>query len=278
MPFHIPIVIEIMSNRQKAMKELKQHRVKAQSRMKRYADLKRSERHFAVGDWVYLKLQPYRQVTAKGKKGNHKLNFKFYGPFEVISKVGRVAYHLNLPNGSLIHPMFYVFQLKKKVRSTVKIHSKLPLIGPEGKLQIWSEAILKRRIVMRDNVVAVEVLIQWANLLVEEISWEEYDKLVQQFSNVCLEDKTKIEGEVLSALILSGSVNSGLVTVELEFDLVMRKEKIGDGWIEDNKLLGQNEEASVEAQYHIALELNGEKLSDNNGEKAEEVGCNARSR
>jgi hypothetical protein len=60
--------------------------------------------------------------------------------------------------------------------------------------------------------------------------------------------------------------------------LAMRKEKPGDGWAEDNKLLGQNEEASVEAQYHTALELNGEEPSDNNGEKAEEVGCNARSR
>jgi hypothetical protein len=79
-------------------------------------------------------------------------------------------------------------------------------------------------------------------------------------------------------LILSDSVNSGLVTVESEFDLVMRKEKSGDGWAEDNKLLGQNEEASVEVQYHTALELNKEKPNDNNGEKMEEVGCNTRSR
>jgi hypothetical protein len=192
-----------------------------------YADLKRSERHFKVGDWVYLKLQPYRQVTARGKKGNHKLNSKFYGPFEVIFKIGKVAYHLNLPSGSLIHPVFYVSQLKKKVGPTVEVQSKLPLVGPEGKLQIWPEAILERCIIKRNNAVAVEVLVQWTNLPVEETSCEEYDKLVQQFPNVCLEDKTNIEGGVLSAQQVIDNAKPVLVTVEQGFDLVHIRREVG---------------------------------------------------
>jgi hypothetical protein len=75
--------------------------------------MKRSERKFSVGDWVYLKLQPCRQVYVKGKKGNHKLTPKFYGPFEILAKFGTVAYQLNLPAGSLIHPVFMFHSLKE---------------------------------------------------------------------------------------------------------------------------------------------------------------------
>jgi hypothetical protein len=128
-------VTELITNRQNAVKELKQHLVKAQARMKKFADLKRLERHFGIGDWVYLKFQPYRQLSVKGKKGNHKLNPKYYGPYEILAKVGRVAYHLNLPKESLIHSVFHISQLKRKVGPTSTILPKLPLTGPEGKLQ-----------------------------------------------------------------------------------------------------------------------------------------------
>jgi hypothetical protein len=62
-------VSELITSRQQAVRELKQHLVKAQGTMKKYAYLKRSERHFRMGDWVYLKLQFYRQISVRGKKG-----------------------------------------------------------------------------------------------------------------------------------------------------------------------------------------------------------------
>ena len=61
--------------------------------MKKYADERRSERKFEVGDWVYLILQPYRQSSV-GMRGNTKLSAHYYGPYEVIEKVGEVAYRL----------------------------------------------------------------------------------------------------------------------------------------------------------------------------------------
>ena len=63
--------------------------------MKYYADKKRSEREFQVGDEVYLKLQPYRQSSLALRK-NLKLSSRYYGPYPVISKVGTVAYKLQL--------------------------------------------------------------------------------------------------------------------------------------------------------------------------------------
>jgi hypothetical protein len=140
---------------------MKANLVKAQSRMKKYADLKRSERKFSVGDWIYLKLQLYRKISVKGKSENHKLKPKFYGPFEILVKLGFVAYQLNLPAGSLIHPVFHVSQLKKRVGPTIEIKAQLSLSGPEGRLQDEPVAILQRRIVKKRNQPVVEVLVQW---------------------------------------------------------------------------------------------------------------------
>jgi hypothetical protein len=113
-------------------------------------------------------LQPYRQIAVKGKRDNPKLSPKFYGPYEILEKVGKVAYHLNLPPETLIHPVFYVSQLKKRVGPTTTVLTKLPIVGLESKLQISPLAILCKRAVKKNSQVAVEVLVQWKNLPTEE--------------------------------------------------------------------------------------------------------------
>lgn len=86
---------------------IKQHLNRAQQKMKHMADKKRSFRSFAVGDWVYLKLQPYVQSLV-APRANHKLSFKYFGPFQVLEQLGSVAYRLQLPESSTIHPVFHV--------------------------------------------------------------------------------------------------------------------------------------------------------------------------
>jgi hypothetical protein len=68
---------------------IKQHRSRAQDRMKQQVDKGRSERQFQVGDMVYLKLQPYVQ-SSLAPRANQKLSFKFFGPFRVLSRVVRL--------------------------------------------------------------------------------------------------------------------------------------------------------------------------------------------
>lgn len=70
-----------------------------------FADRKRSDRVFAVGYMVFLKLQPYRKSYVDIRR-NFKLSSKYFGPFEVLQRIGVVAYRLKLPIGSCIHPVF----------------------------------------------------------------------------------------------------------------------------------------------------------------------------
>jgi Integrase core domain/Chromo (CHRromatin Organisation MOdifier) domain len=195
-------VNDLLVERQSTIRVLREQLLRAQDRMKRFADKKRSERSFQVGDWVYLKLQPYRQVTLQGNSGAHKLKPKFYGPFEVLNRIDRVAYKLNLPPGSLIHPVSHVSQIKPCRKSGVTPNAHLPVYSPGGKLHIEPVAILDRRVLKKNNQVQMEVLVKWLNLNDEEATWENYDDLCKQFPTFKLEDKLGLMGGVMSQLEL----------------------------------------------------------------------------
>ncbi|GKA53359.1 putative nucleotidyltransferase, ribonuclease H [Tanacetum coccineum] len=147
--------------------------------MKTQADKHRSERVLAVGDWVYLKLQPYRQHSMN-KRVFHKLAAKYYGPFQVIQRVGSVAYKLNLPPISKIHNVFHVSLLKKRVGDH-SVYSSLPPVYEAGEFKLQPLKILDKRMVKRKNRLISEVLVQWTNVDVEDSTWEEFFDLQQRF-------------------------------------------------------------------------------------------------
>jgi len=155
---------------------IKQHLARAQRRMKNQADKKRSERVFNVGDWVYLKLQPYVQ-SSLAPRANQKLAFKFFGPFQIEAQVGTVSYKLSLPSSSYIHPIFHVSQLKQAL--PVKYEAaELPtaLMGHQ-----IPEQVLQRRVLSKDSAVVLQGLIKWSGLTQSLATWVDLESLKQRF-------------------------------------------------------------------------------------------------
>ena len=95
------------------------------SHKKFYANNRRRDLEFEVGDMVYLKISPMKKVMRFGKKG--KLSPRYVGPYEVLQRVGKVAYELRLPSElASVHPVFHVSMLKKCIGDPVYI---LPIEG-----------------------------------------------------------------------------------------------------------------------------------------------------
>lgn len=112
----------------------------AQNRMVQLANKHRSERLFAKGKLVHVKLQPYRQKTLAHRQ-SQKPASKYYSPYKVLTRIGTVAYKLQLPDSATIHPVFHVSLLKKKVGNK-EVLSTLPFLPAEPTLQ--PQAILER--------------------------------------------------------------------------------------------------------------------------------------
>jgi hypothetical protein len=87
-------------------------RLMSQVTMKSYQDKHRREVEFHEGDWVWLRLQQ-RTTVGVTSATPHKLGSKFFGPYQVLSRVGTVSYKLQLPPRARIHDVFHISLLKK---------------------------------------------------------------------------------------------------------------------------------------------------------------------
>ncbi|XP_062077935.1 uncharacterized protein LOC133782594, partial [Humulus lupulus] len=142
------------------------------SRQKSYADPKRRNVEFQVGDHVFLRVSPLRGVRRFGVKG--KLSPRFVGPFEILERVGQVAYRLALPPSlSGVHSVFHVSMLRKYVSDTKHVlryedlELQTDLSYEEQPVQILDR---KDKVLRNKTIPLVKVL--WRNSKVEEATWE----------------------------------------------------------------------------------------------------------
>jgi hypothetical protein len=109
--FNPDILLEVVENIRMVRENLKT----VQSRQQSYADTRRRDLSFEVGDYVYLKVSPIKGIKRFGVKG--KLAPRYIGPYQIQSRRGEVAYQLSLPESlSVVHDVFHVSQLKKCLR------------------------------------------------------------------------------------------------------------------------------------------------------------------
>ncbi|KAI5426518.1 hypothetical protein KIW84_032089 [Lathyrus oleraceus] len=198
---HPPSILRFLSNetkvvavalelneRDEALTQLKSHLQRAQEQMASYADKKRRDVRFQVGEWVLFKLRPHRQQSMV-KRINKKLAARFYRPFKVIAKVGEVAYRLQLPDQSRIHPVFHVSLLKKAV-GDYQVLGELPKdLELTDDSDVYPEKVMGSRVTMKGGVTVQQSLIKWRHKTWEDVTWEDNAVLQGQFPDFCLEDK-----------------------------------------------------------------------------------------
>jgi hypothetical protein len=156
--------------------------------MKSRYDSKHREVIFQLGDQVLLKLQPHRQLSLSSTKFT-KLSPRFYGPFAILAKIGSVAYKLNLPTSSKLHPIFHVSCLKPYHNSSVPIEPTLPTLT-DGELQPLPKAILDSRVVRNTH----QILVHWDGLSPADSSWEDVCSFQARFPSFALADKSFFNG------------------------------------------------------------------------------------
>jgi len=177
-PVHLPylpgeskvaVVARSLQEREDMLLFLKFHLMRAQHRMKQFADQHRTEREFEIGDYVYVKLQPYRQQSVV-MRANQKLSPKYFGPYKIIDRCGEVAYKLALPSYSQVHPVFHVSQLKVLVGNvSTTVH--LPSVMQDVFEKV-PEKVVERKMVNRQGKAVTKVLVKWSNEPLEEATWE----------------------------------------------------------------------------------------------------------
>lgn len=176
----VQVVEHHTKHQQQVLQLLKDNLVLAQNRMKEHADQHYSERSFDVGDWVFLLLQPYKQISLKQAKKDNKLSPKYYGPNKVLKKIGTKAYKLELPAASQLHPVFHVSCLNKVIGDKLPVQTILPELDKEGKIILEPEAVTETRTRQLRNRSISEYLIKWKNLSAEDSTWED-ENFMQEY-------------------------------------------------------------------------------------------------
>ncbi|XP_068636034.1 uncharacterized protein [Aristolochia californica] len=121
---------------------------------------------FVVGEYVWLRLQPYRQQSLV-EPPHHKLSPRFFGPFLILRRVGPFAYQLKLPDTAKIHNVFHVSPLKPHSGAQPASTPFLPpvdngevILNPVAVLCVW---------LTNDHW---EILVQWTDTDPDVATWE----------------------------------------------------------------------------------------------------------
>nr|GEZ36626.1 putative reverse transcriptase domain-containing protein [Tanacetum cinerariifolium] len=166
--------------------QIKSHIQAARDRQKSYADVRRKPLEFQVGDKVMLKVSPWKGVICFGKRG--KLNPRYIGPFNILAKVGTVAYRLELPEQlSRVHSTFHVSKLKKCMADE-PLAIPMDEIHVDDKLNFIEEPIeiMDREVKRLKHSRIPIVKVRWNSKRGPEFTWEREDQMQKKYPHLFL--------------------------------------------------------------------------------------------
>ncbi|CAL9097860.1 unnamed protein product [Musa textilis] len=162
----------------------------AQSRQKSYADNRRRDIEFEIGDFVFLKVSPSKGIIRFGKKG--KLSPRFIGPFEVLERVGSVAYRIALPPALChVHDIFHVSMIRKYIYDPshiieyelVEIDKDLSYVEEPIQIDDRKEKVLRNRVIPLVQVI-------WRHHSGEETTWELEEEMKKEYPSLFIDRGT----------------------------------------------------------------------------------------
>ncbi|KAL0543592.1 hypothetical protein IC582_018692 [Cucumis melo] len=172
---------ELVQSTNEAIQKIRSRMHTAQSRQKSYADVRRKDLEFEVGDKVFLKVAPMRGVLRFERR--EKLSPRFVGPFEILERIGPVAYRLALPPSlSTVHDVFHISMLRKYVPDPSHVVDYEPLEIDEN-LSYTEQPVevLAREVKTLRNKEIPLVKVLWRNHRVEEATWEREDDMRSRY-------------------------------------------------------------------------------------------------
>lgn len=175
---------ELIQQTKEKVELIRKRLVAAQDRQKKYADQNRRDMEFEPGEKVLLKVSPWKGLSRFGKKG--KLSPRYIGPFEILKKVGRVAYELALPpQMQHIHNVFHISMLRKYNPDASHVIEYEPLeIQPDLSYVEQPVEILDRKEKALRNKIVPLVKVLWRNPRVEEATWELESEMLNKYPHL----------------------------------------------------------------------------------------------
>jgi hypothetical protein len=173
----------ILEEAEKQVHMVKENLRVVQSRQKSYADHRRRELSFEVGDFVYLKVSPMRGLRHFKVRG--KLAPRFIGPFKILEKRGEVAYQLELPPQlSDVHNVFHVSQLKKCLHVP---EEQIPMEDLDAKEDLSYQEhpvrILETSERVMRNKKSKMCKVQWSHHTEDKATWEREEELKAELTS-----------------------------------------------------------------------------------------------
>jgi hypothetical protein len=171
---------EMLQDMEQQVQRIREHLLTAQDRQKKYADAHRIDRQFSVGDKVFLRVRPRKSPIRYGK--GSKLAPRFVGPFEILERIGPVAYRLALPPSlARVHDVFHVSLLRQYIPDLTHVLDWNTLQVEDGQLALEPVRILQQRTLNLRGRSIEQVRVQWDPSDDASSTWEDASRLRSAF-------------------------------------------------------------------------------------------------